>query len=696
MDLRLPHHTWPTSPAFVGHAFGLVVGMCCHAALLAQPVHVASLTIGGTALDEARGVSFAPNGDVVVCGRFRNTVDFDPGPGATTLTALQDDAYIARYTAVGVLVWARAITGDSHSNAYAVAIDAAGALYITGTFSGNQGGSHDFDPGPGTYFMSAVGSLNDNFLLKLDGAGNFLWARRYTGSGSEVASAVALSNDGQFVYVTGYHNGADFDPPAPGGNGTGMSMPATAATIFVTKHNASTGAILWVRAANGTSAGWGQDLTATNDGGVLVTGYFQSTVDFDPMAGVFNLTSAGLEEVFLWKLDAGGNMVFARRLGGANNDRGGAVATDAAGHIYLGGRFQGTADLDPGPGVLNHTAVGGASDVDLFIQKLDASGNLLWNHVLGHSGGWEYVSGIDLDAAGNVYLTGPFNGTIDFDPGAGTWPLSSVGSADAYILILDTNGDFICAGSMGGSGSDWPNELAVDNSPSPRIGVVGWFSGSIDLDPGLGVVAHSSAGSTDGFLNISEGGPCGIVLAVELIDFRAECVAGEGVRLQWVTATETDSERFLIQRSASGSAFRTVGSVPAAGYSVSPVQYAWLDREAPGGPLYYRLVEVAGSGSADTFATVQVQADCLRGPIGLAVLHDVAHGGALLEFIATHDGDATLLVTDALGHEHWRMALQAKTGPNRAELPMERLAPGVYIAQLIQGHERRAVAFVRP
>jgi len=112
------------------------------------------------------------------------------------------------------------------------------------------------------------------------------------------------------------------------------------------------------------------------------TGYFHGTVDFDPGAGTTNLTSAGDLDIFVHKLDASGNLVWAKRIGNTGEDDGYYITTDASGNVYTVGNFQNTVDFDPSAGTSNLTAAGGK---DVFIHKLDPSGNFLWAKSWGSS-----------------------------------------------------------------------------------------------------------------------------------------------------------------------------------------------------------------------------------------------------------------------------------------------------------------------
>src|SRR5690606_10447503 len=97
-----------------------------------------------------------------------------------------------------------------------------------------------------------------------------------------------------------------------------------------------------------------------------------------------------------------------------------SVAADSNGHVYCVGYFRDTVDFDPGPGVTNLIA---AATRNIFITKLDSAGHLVWAKQIAGTG-WGECNAITIN--GDLYLTGSFLGTLDFDPGPGNNDLSSV------------------------------------------------------------------------------------------------------------------------------------------------------------------------------------------------------------------------------------------------------------------------------
>ncbi|MFI5218770.1 MAG: SBBP repeat-containing protein [Bacteroidia bacterium] len=277
-----------------------------------------------------------------------------------------------------------------------------------------------------------------------------------------------------------------------------------AAIIFSVNVNAQTPAWLWAKGMGGGGSDGGNSLITDANGNIYTTGTFVDIVDFDPGAGVFNLTSAnGSFDVFVSKTDSGGNFVWAKAIGGIDTDNGRSIAFDPSGSgaVYISGHFRGTTDFDPGAGVFNLTsATPGYSDI--FICKLDTSGNFIWAKTMG---GAEDDAGysITIDPAGTgaVYCMGYFRATVDFDPGAGVFNLTSAGNTDIFVSKYSSSGNLIWVKAMRGTGYDWGIFIARCPAGSTDVYTTGYFSGTVDFDPGTGTYNMTSAGSDDIFIS---------------------------------------------------------------------------------------------------------------------------------------------------------------------------------------------------
>ncbi|MBK9283932.1 MAG: T9SS type A sorting domain-containing protein [Sphingobacteriaceae bacterium] len=253
--------------------------------------------------------------------------------------------------------------------------------------------------------------------------------------------------------------------------------------------------LVWARACGGNVADLARSLAVDASGNVFYTGVFEGIVDFDPGPGTFTLSSLGTVDVFVAKLDAAGNFVWAKAIGGVSTDAAFSIALDANANVYISGSFSGSVDFDPGPGTYNMTSA--ASSYDAFLLKLDAAGNFVWSHRFG-SNDSDHGFALTADASGNVFMTGYFNQTVDFDPGLGTYNLVSGVIDDIYVVKLDATGNFVWARAVGGNDVDAGYGITLDGAGN--VLVTGAFNASVDFDPGIGIFNLTSAGSTDAFV----------------------------------------------------------------------------------------------------------------------------------------------------------------------------------------------------
>jgi hypothetical protein len=444
-------------------------------------------TFGAESADLCESSAVDASGNVYTTGYFRNTVDFDPGPATANLTApgVSPDVFVQKMDPSGNFLWARSFGRDGGDYGYSIALDEEGNVYTTGQF----GGTVDFDPGEGVTELTSSGGF-DIFVQKMDALGNFIWAKAFGGSGWDQSFAISSDNSGN-LYITGfYEETADFDP----GEGTTNFTVIGNRDAFVQKLD-SDGNLLWARSFGGTDFELGRSAQVDASGNVYVAGYFGGAVDLDPGAGEDNYTSAGFRDIFIQKLDASGNFLWAKRFGGSASEEPEALTVDAAGNVYATGFFGGTTDFDPSPETFNLTAAG---TLDAFALKLDDAGNLLWVKSIGGSGAVALGKSISVDEASNVYLTGVFSESVDFDPGAGTANLSSNGGYDMFVQKMDESGDFVWANSFGGPEFDWA--LTISVAPTGSVYTTGWFRSTVDFDPGSGTNSVSSSGNGDVFV----------------------------------------------------------------------------------------------------------------------------------------------------------------------------------------------------
>jgi len=317
---------------------------------------------------------------------------------------------------------------------------------------------------------------------------SFEWAKTF--GGAEDDYGVSVVDAAGNVYTTGYFEGTvDFDP----GTGTVSMSDQGLTDIYVQKINAS-GDLVWIKSFGGPGGDAGLSIAVDAAGNVYTTGYFEDTVDFDPGSGITNLISQGNTDIFIQKLDAMGNFLWARSFGSWNVDSGTGVTVDESGNVYTTGRFTHIVDFDPGLETNNLSSAGSS---DIFIQKIDSSGNFLWAISFGGSD-YDSVHSIAVDSDENVYTTGFFQDSVDFDSGGGSTVLSSEGDADIFIQKIDISGNFLWAKTMGGTDADRGWSISVDTSGN--VYTTGDFEGTVDFDAGTGTSNLTAVGAEDVFI----------------------------------------------------------------------------------------------------------------------------------------------------------------------------------------------------
>lgn len=447
--------------------------------------------LGGTSNEYGQAVTTDASDNVYITGLFFNTIDCDPSVGVFNLTTMgNQDIYITKLDPSGNFIWAKGIGGAQGDQPTSIVVDASGNCYVTGFFTNTV----DFDPGVGVFNLTSFSTgPSDVFVVKLNTSGNFVWAKSWGAFQSDIGQDIAVDATGN-VYVTGrFQLTVDFDPNV----GT-LNIASFGSTedAFISKLDPS-GNLVWAKQLGGSDPSGDRGASISIDGGgnVYSTGYFYGTADFDPGVGTFNLVSSGNQDVYVSKLTSAGNFVWAKKLAGVTNEYPNAIETDALGNAYTTGVFDNTADFDPGVGTFNLTSNGVN---DIFVSKLDVSGNFVWAKAFGGTGNDEGTS-ISVDASGNVFTTGWFRVTTDFDPGVGTFNLTALATADIFISKLNSVGNFVWAGQIGSTGAQSIGQgITVD--ASNNLYLTGFFTGISDFDAGVGTFNMTPFGNADAYV----------------------------------------------------------------------------------------------------------------------------------------------------------------------------------------------------
>ncbi len=442
-------------------------------------------SMSGPGDDKCLSMCIDDSGNVYTTGYFEGICDFDPGVGVFNLTSLgADDIFVCKFNSNGNFVWALSMgsTLDDHGNS--IEIDSNGHLYLTGFFTALC----DFDPSPNISNLNTNG-LSDIFVCKLSTTGAFIWARSFGGNFNDGSSSISVDHFGN-SYSTGYfQNTCDFDP--------GMNIQNVISNgqkdIFISKLD-SNGNFVWAKTFGANNDDIGIALKVDQSGNIYTTGTFWDTTDFDPGPNVNNLIENGSGDIFILKLDASGNFVWVAQFSSNGQERPASIVIDQLGNVLTTGRLQPSTDFDPGP----NTFILPLGTIEVFISKLDSNANFLWAKAIG-SDNYEYEGSIDVDANGNIYTTGGFKFTADFDPGLGVYNLVTPNfNHDIFISKLDLDGNFVWAKRIGSSEADKGHSIKVDNGGN--IFCAGYFGSTVDFNPNLAINNLTSSGAADIFV----------------------------------------------------------------------------------------------------------------------------------------------------------------------------------------------------
>jgi gliding motility-associated-like protein len=411
----------------------------------------------------------------------------DPGSGVYDMAGagpFNMGIYISKLDANGNLVWAKQVPTYVEFNEIDLKVDKDGNVYVASELRNVA----DMDPGPGVLMMAPTG-FKDAFVIKLDTDGNLIWAKHFGGPGDTGAAPTIIEVDkNNNVFVCGaFNNTVDFDP----GPGT-FNLTSTAhIQSFIVKLN-SNGDLVWAKQFGNSPVVYSgsniADARCDQQGNLYTVGDFSGSCDFDPGPNAFTMTAAGMRDGYIAKLTTNGDFIWTKKITNTSgyhnnfvNSR--AVEVDAMNNVITAGWFIGTFDFDPGPGVNNVTPAG---YYDAYILKLDPNGDFVW---VKRIGGTDYDTGNDLalDNDNNIYLSGSFGPTVDYDPGPGDHTVTSSYYGPGAIVKLDPNGNFTYAALFESInyGSNLCRRLVVDNAQNVYTG--GYMTGTVDFEPGSDV-----------------------------------------------------------------------------------------------------------------------------------------------------------------------------------------------------------------
>jgi len=470
-------HSLPGSlPHFKLIAF-LLLPLFCTSQDLEQVLH-----IRGESDVTGRSVEVDNEGNIYAVGYFENTITFGSDDETISITSEgSNDIFVSKTSPTGEILWVKGIGAESSDLATDIALDQDNNVYITGSYIDTL----SFAPLP---IPDLPGESTGNILvLKMDTNGDVIWAKGLIGPSASLANSIEVDNDGN-ILTTGRLKGTnDFDPGAGEFTLTTQSID----DVFISKLDPE-GNFVWAGAFLGGQSNIGRDLDVDPDGNVYITGILDGVADFNPGSGVFELDSGSDDAVFIAKLNAAGELDWAKKMAGSAE--GLSIKLDSDQNILTSGRFSQIQDFDPGP---DQAILTSAGSLDGFISKLNNDGEYLWAHRIGGTFA-DAINSIDVDEANNVYTTGFFSGDATYDTDSGEETIIGAGNREVLLTKMSPEGDYLWAFGMGGVERDGGSEIAVDANAS--VYTIGYFEETANFGPES--ASLTSLGEDDAFITV--------------------------------------------------------------------------------------------------------------------------------------------------------------------------------------------------
>jgi uncharacterized delta-60 repeat protein len=341
-------------------------------------------TIGGSADDVASSIIQSSDGGYVVAGY---TQSFGAGGW---------DFYVVKLDSSGNVIWTKTIGGGSDDVARSIIQSSDGGYVVAGWTNSFGAGGWDF------------------YVVKLDSSGNVVWTKTIGGIGDDQAWSIIQSSDGGYVVA-----------------GNTSSFGAGGWDFYVVKLDAN-GNVVWTKTIGGTGSqdeAW--SIIQSSDGGYVVAGWSDSF-------------GAGLRDFYVVKLDANGNVVWSKTIGGSYGDGAHSIIQSSDGGYIVAGS----------------TETFGAGGWEMYIVKLNSSGNVQWTKTIGGPAFFDDALSIIHSSDGGYVVAGYTNSF-------------GAGGSDFFVVKLDSSGNVVWAKTIGGSDDEAWGDSIVQSSDGGYV-VAGW------------------------------------------------------------------------------------------------------------------------------------------------------------------------------------------------------------------------------
>lgn len=324
---------------------------------------------GGPGNDQGNSIKWS-NGYLYVCGSFEGTATFS---GSTITSKGEGDMFLAKYDDGGNLQWIKSGGGTGQDYAQTLDVGSNGDVLVGGTYETNmklEGVT-----------LTTTNIYYESFYARYGNSGNLIWAKSTAGNNPNLITGLAFDHTNA-VYLTGYFGGSF------SAGGATVNAVSASYDVFLAKINEGDGSLSWIKRAGSLYEDAAHAVTCDLQGNPTITGYFAGTAYFDNNTVTYN----DYNDVFTARYDANGNNLWVRAGRGLQLDVPFAIASDAAGNVFVTGMFQGAIDFD------GNRLTGNGADRDLFLVSYDKNGNLRW---VTESNGSGTECGLGIAMSGN-------------------------------------------------------------------------------------------------------------------------------------------------------------------------------------------------------------------------------------------------------------------------------------------------------
>jgi len=371
----------------------------------------------------------------------------------------------ALHAGTGALTYSTYLGGDGTDIIHAITVDASNNVYLTGeTFSSNfpvtTGAfqkKHAGVPGTMTGILAFPNAVPDAFVVKLNSAGQIVYATYLGGANADIGLGIAVDSTGS-AYVVGSTSSQNF----PVTLGAVQAHFAGNTDVFVTKLSPDGSSLVYSTYLGGTAFDTAAAITLDSSNNVYVGGLASN--DFPTTSGAYRAQGSG---AFVAKLNPTGTaLAYSTFLGDSSSGITSGIAVDSTGNAYAGGTTSSSNFLTT-PGAIRSTI--GTGNSGAFLVKLNSTGSAaLYSALLGGNG-YSFGGSVAVDSQGNAYVAGSTDAP-DFPVTAGAFQTSGAGGADAFVAKLNPSGSALVYGTLlGGKAVDTAAGLAIDSAGNAFI-----------------------------------------------------------------------------------------------------------------------------------------------------------------------------------------------------------------------------------